>query len=122
MRQRQGTAGRLACQAGPLLSSRAMQLLSGLLALSMLAISATSAMPISGSGSGSGTVAIAPGVHLPLASIGGVHDFPSNYSLWLALGGRGLDTADIYDHGDHDVQYAVGAAVRSSGLKRAEML
>jgi 2,5-diketo-D-gluconate reductase A len=61
------------------------------------------------------------GAALPLASIGGVHDFPSNYSLWLELGGRGLDTALIYDHGDHDVQWSVGEAVRGSQLPRSEI-
>ena len=66
-------------------------------------------------------VPIVPGVDLPLANIGGVHSFPSNYTLWLQLGGRGLDTALIYDHGDHDVQWAVGDAVRRSVLPRSEL-
>eukprot|EP00954_Amorphochlora_amoebiformis_P018124 1323835-Amorphochlora_amoeboformis.AAC.1 len=42
-------------------------------------------------------------------STGGVHGKPSNYSLFMSLGGRGLDTALLY--GD-DVQIEVGKAVR----------
>ena len=64
---------------------------------------------------------IAPGVRMPFANLGGVHSFPSNYSMWLTLGGRGLDTALIYDHGDHDVQWHVGEAVRASGLERKQV-
>ena len=39
------------------------------------------------------TVEIAPGVFMPYANLGGVRIRPSNYSEWLTLGGRGLDTA-----------------------------
>ena len=60
-------------------------------------------------------------MRLPFANIGGVHSFPSNYSLWLDLGGRGLDTALIYDHSDHDVQWHVGEAVRTSALQRDQI-
>ena len=38
-------------------------------------------------------VEIRPGVEMPLINLGGVHSKPSNYSLWLELGGRGLDSA-----------------------------
>ena len=69
----------------------------------------------------SNTTPIAPGVLLPFANIGGVHSFPSNYSLWLDVGGRGLDTALIYDHSDHDVQWSVGDAVAHSGLPRQQL-
>ncbi|EOD24346.1 hypothetical protein EMIHUDRAFT_238572 [Emiliania huxleyi CCMP1516] len=62
------------------------------------------------------TVTIAPGVEMPLINLGGVHSHPSNYSAWLQLGGRGLDTAMMY--GD-DVQ--VGDAVAASGLPREEL-
>jgi 2,5-diketo-D-gluconate reductase A len=64
------------------------------------------------------TVEIAPGVAMPYINLGGVHSHPSNYSAWLALGGRGLDTALMY--GD-DVQVAVGDAARGSGAARSEL-
>lgn len=51
---------------------------------------------------------------MPLINLGGVHSKPSNYSLWLDLGGRGLDTA--WDYGN-DVQKAVGDAVTASGIR-----
>ena len=38
------------------------------------------------------TIEIAPGVNMPFANLGGVDSEPSNYSAWLELGGRGLDT------------------------------
>ena len=41
----------------------------------------------------SNTIEIAPGVFMPYANLGGVRSRPSNYSEWLTLGGRGLDTA-----------------------------
>ena len=53
---------------------------------------------------------IAPGVSMPYINLGGVHSHPSNYSAWLALGGRGLDTALMY--GD-DVQLQVGDAAKA---------
>ena len=56
-----------------------------MLSLSILSLIASSPRP-------SNTTPVAPGVFLPNANVGGVHDFPSNYSLWLELGGRGLDT------------------------------
>lgn len=64
------------------------------------------------------TVEIAPGVLMPFANLGGVRDRPSNYSKWLALGGRGLDTALTY--GD-DVQNEVAAAVKASSVARPEI-
>jgi len=64
------------------------------------------------------TVEIAPGVHMPLINLGGVHSKPSNYSLWLELGGRGLDTAWSYGA---DVQSSVGRAVASSSIPRSEL-
>jgi len=66
------------------------------------------------------TVEIAPGVVMPLVNVGGggTHFLPSNYSLWLDLGGRGLDTALTY--GD-DVQRDVGRAIQSSGLPRDQI-
>ena len=39
------------------------------------------------------TIEIAPGVFMPYANLGGIRSRPSNYSEWLTLGGRGLDTA-----------------------------
>lgn len=61
------------------------------------------------------TVEIAPGVHMPYISLGGVHYHPSNYTAWLELGGRGLDTALLY--GD-DVPVAVGDAIQASKVQR----
>ena len=63
-------------------------------------------------------VEIAPGVLMPYMNLGGVKSSPSNYSLWLQLGGRGLDTALTY--GD-DIQREVGQAVAASGLLRSEI-
>jgi len=60
------------------------------------------------------TVTIAPGVEMPLLNMGVV----ANHSTWLALGGRGLDTALTY--GDSD-QRDVGRAVRESGLDRKDV-
>jgi len=53
---------------------------------------------------------------MPYINLGGVHSKPSNYSLWVSIGGRGLDTARTY--GD-DVQKEVGAAIRASELNRS---
>jgi diketogulonate reductase-like aldo/keto reductase len=66
------------------------------------------------------TVEIAPGVFMPLVGIGGGGKkfLPSNYSLWLELGGRGLDTALTY--GD-DVQRDVGKAIQASGIPRDQI-
>ena len=65
-------------------------------------------------------VEIAPGVLMPMVSLGGVESRPSNYSAWLspAVGGAALDTA--LDYGTA-TQSAVGAAVRASGLPRAKV-
>ena len=41
------------------------------------------------------SVTIAPGVHQPLVNLGGVTSKPSNYSSWLTVGGRGLDTVSF---------------------------
>ena len=64
------------------------------------------------------SVPIAPGVDMPLINLGGVHSHPSNYSAWLGLGGRGLDTAMMY--GDN-VQLRVGDALAASGLERGQI-
>lgn len=55
-------------------------------------------------------VPIAPGVELPLVSLGGVPSRPSNWSLALTLGARGIDTALTY--GDL-TQKKVAAAIGS---------
>ena len=60
------------------------------------------------------TVTIAPGVEMPLLNMGVVR----NHSVWLSLGGRGLDTALTYGQQD---QQDVGRAVRESGLDRSEV-
>ncbi|KAL1508080.1 hypothetical protein AB1Y20_007674 [Prymnesium parvum] len=59
-------------------------------------------------------VEIAPGVFMPLLNFG----VQQNHSLAIALGARGLDTANIY--GDAQ-QRDVGAAVRTSALPRSEL-
>ena len=59
------------------------------------------------------TVEIAPGVKMPMVNLG-----ISNHSLWIAAGGRGIDTAFVY--GD-DKQVEVGDAVRASGLPRTSL-
>ena len=61
------------------------------------------------------SVEIAPGVQMPTVNLGGVSVRPSNYSLFLELGGTGLDTALSY--GD-ETQAAVGEAVKSSKIPR----
>ena len=65
-------------------------------------------------------VPIAPGVFQPLVNLGGVHNsaHASNYSFFLALGGRGIDTALTY--GD-DVQTKVARAIATSGVPRSEI-
>lgn len=67
----------------------------------------------SASASNQRTVTIAPGVEMPLLNFG-----VSNRSLFIELGGRGLDTAWVY--GDLD-QAETGEAVRSSSLQRSEL-
>jgi len=64
------------------------------------------------------TVTIAPGVHQPLVNLGGISIKPSNYSSWLAVGGRGLDTA--LNYGDA-VQKEVAAAMQSSIVPRDQI-
>lgn len=64
------------------------------------------------------SVEIAPGVVMPLMNLGGVSSKPSNFSLWLQLGGRGLDSA--YEYGA-EVQTSVGRAVRESGKSRSDL-
>ena len=59
------------------------------------------------------TIEIAPNVFMPQVNLG-----ISNHTLWLEVGGRGLDTALVY--GD-DAQAEVGKAVRSSSLDRTSI-
>lgn len=61
---------------------------------------------------------ISPGVFMPFVSMGGVARMPTNYSLWLEIGGRGLDTALTYGNA---TQAATGRAVRDSGLPRDQI-
>jgi len=58
------------------------------------------------------SIEIAPSVFMPLLSFG-----ISNHSLFISLGGRGLDTA--FDYGDAS-QAEVGAAILKSGRPRSE--
>jgi len=69
------------------------------------------------------TVEIAPGVDLPMITMGGVNatlmpNYPdySNYSLWLELGGRGFDSAWEYR-----TQGGIARAMVASGISRSEM-
>ena len=62
--------------------------------------------------------AAAANVLPPYVSLGGTIQGPSNYSAWLALGGRGLDSALQY--GD-DVQGEMAAAITSSKVGRSEI-
>lgn len=71
------------------------------------------------------TVEIAKGVHMPMMVAGGENcSFPdiadygscTNYSLWMELGGHGFDTAWEYQ-----TSYAIGDAIRASGLQRSEV-
>ena len=69
------------------------------------------------------TVEIAPGVLLPMVTLGGVNstDYPSypdysNYSLWLELGGRGFDSAWEYR-----TQATVAKAMVASGVPREQL-
>lgn len=73
--------------------------------LALTAALATGALPK--------TITIAPGVEMPRLNFG-----MSNHSLFIELGGRGLDSAFIY--GD-DAQRETGHAVRASGLPRSEI-
>jgi len=64
------------------------------------------------------TITMANGLKLPFVNLGGVASRPSNYTSWLSLGGRGLDTALTY--GD-DVQKQVAAAIKSSAVPREDI-
>ena len=59
------------------------------------------------------SVEISPSVYMPMLSFG-----ICNHSLFLSLGGRGLDTA--FDYGNA-TQREVGAAIAASGLPRSEI-
>jgi len=64
-------------------------------------------------------VEIAPGVHMPLLNFG----LQKNHSMAIALGARGLDTANVYDlqsPQQHEVGQAVRAAV-AAGIPRSEL-
>jgi 2,5-diketo-D-gluconate reductase A len=63
-------------------------------------------------------VRIAPGVTMPIVNLGGVDERPSNWTAFLRLGGRGIDTALTY--GDA-TQREVAAAIASSDVPRSEI-
>lgn len=63
-------------------------------------------------------VTIAPGVDMPFVNLGGVSSRPSNYSAFLELGGRGIDTALTY--GD-PTQEKVAAAMKATSVPRGEI-
>lgn len=69
------------------------------------------------------TVEVAPGVNLPMITMGGVNQtyepgYPdySNYTLWLELGGRGFDSAWEYR-----TQAAIARNMSMSGLPREQL-
>jgi 2,5-diketo-D-gluconate reductase A len=66
------------------------------------------------------TKTIAPGVDMPLASIGTggleMDDAVNIVSTWLSLGGRGIDTAMWYQN-----QAGVASAIASSGVERSDL-
>ena len=64
------------------------------------------------------TVEIAPGVFMPLVNMGGVTNKPSNYSLFIELGGRGLDCAWDYNSA---VQSKLEEAISASAVGRKEL-
>lgn len=69
-------------------------------------------------------IPIAPGVLMPYINMGGTAKSPdhpdaySNYSLFLALGGRGLDAALTYGE---PLQRQVARAVKESGIPREDI-
>lgn len=70
-------------------------------------------------GIGPTSAQIAPGIAQPYVNLGGVTgDHASNWSDFLASGGRGIDTALTY--GD-DVQRKVAAAIKASGVPRGQI-
>jgi 2,5-diketo-D-gluconate reductase A len=66
------------------------------------------------------TVEIAPGVNLPMITMGGVNqpDYPDNtdYGLWLKLGGRGFDSA--WEYG---TQGTIAGNMSASKIPRSEL-
>jgi 2,5-diketo-D-gluconate reductase A len=63
-------------------------------------------------------ITVAPGVHMPYVNLGGVSSRPSNYSVFLEAGGRGIDTALTY--GDA-TQQKVAAAIATTSVARGEI-
>jgi 2,5-diketo-D-gluconate reductase A len=61
---------------------------------------------------------LANGVSMPFVNLGGVSSSPSNYSAFLELGGRGLDTALTY--GDA-IQRDIAAAITQSTVPREDI-
>lgn len=59
-------------------------------------------------------IQIAPGVRMPLI----LNGITKDHGIWLALGGRGIDSAFLY--GDEH-QKQVGAAIAESGVPREEI-
>ena len=64
------------------------------------------------------TIEIAPNVFMPFVNMGGVASRPSNYTEWLLLGGRGIDTALTY--GD-PTQKKVAHALATTAVARSEI-
>ncbi len=60
------------------------------------------------------SIQIAPGVRMPLV----LNGITKDHGVWLALGGRGIDSAFLY--GDAQ-QQQVGAAIAESGVPRSEI-
>lgn len=64
------------------------------------------------------SIEIAPNVFMPFVNMGGVTSSPSNYTEWLLIGGRGIDTALTY--GDA-VQKKVAHALRTTTVPRQDI-
>jgi hypothetical protein len=86
-----------------------MLLLSGVL----LATATVAAEPLAN------TTTLNTGAIIPVVNLGGVAGaFASNFSSFLAQGGRGLDSAWDYNH---VVQSQVGAAIAASGVAHSDL-
>lgn len=55
---------------------------------------------------------------MPLMNLGGVSSKPSNYTSWIEVGGRGLDTALMYGV---EIQKDVGKAVLNAAIPHSEL-
>eukprot|EP00931_Biecheleriopsis_adriatica_P010473 TRINITY_DN111549_c0_g1_i1.p1 TRINITY_DN111549_c0_g1~~TRINITY_DN111549_c0_g1_i1.p1 ORF type:complete len:300 (+),score=33.24 TRINITY_DN111549_c0_g1_i1:85-984(+) len=83
----------------------------------MLRVFASATLPAIMAGTDN-AIEISSGVWMPVINLGGVSSMPSNYSSWLEIGGRGVDTALMYGP---EIQRQVGSAVLTSGVSRKDL-